>query len=33
MLKPLKAITTDIAKGLKADVVQLKCGDYMVIRV
>ena len=29
----LETITTDIAKGLKADVVQLKCGDYMVIKV
>lgn len=28
-----KEITVDIAKGLKADVVKLKCGDYMVIRV
>lgn len=29
----LKTLTLDIAKALKADVTQLKCGDYMVIRV
>ncbi|WP_339061741.1 capping complex subunit for YIEGIA [Tepidibacillus marianensis] len=28
-----KEITLDIAKALKADIVQLKTGDYMVIRV
>lgn len=26
-----KQLTTDIAKALKAEVVQLTCGDYMVI--
>ncbi|PFA62996.1 hypothetical protein CN378_18320 [Bacillus sp. AFS015802] len=29
----LKQMTVDIAKGLKADVVQLTNGDFMVIRV
>ncbi len=28
-----KALAQDIAKGLKADTVRLKCGDYMFIRV
>jgi len=28
-----KEITLDIAKAMKADIVQLKTGDYMVIRV
>ncbi|KHE72349.1 hypothetical protein [Halobacillus sp. BBL2006] len=28
-----KEMTVDIAKAMKADVVQLKNGDYMVIRV
>jgi len=28
-----KTITRDIAKSLKADITQLHCGDYMVIRV
>jgi hypothetical protein len=28
-----KTMTTDIAKALKADVVQLKSGDFLVIRV
>lgn len=28
-----KEMTVDIAKALKADVVQLKNGDYMIIRV
>lgn len=28
-----KSLTTDIAKGMKADVVQLKSGDYLVVRV
>lgn len=28
-----KKITVDIAKALKADIVKLKIGDYMVIRV
>ena len=29
----LKEMTVDIAKGLKADVVKLTNGDYMVIKV
>lgn len=28
-----KEMTVDIAKAMKADVVQLKNGDYMIIRV
>ncbi|MBT2729822.1 hypothetical protein J7E63_23455 [Bacillus sp. ISL-75] len=28
-----KTMTADIAKALKADVVRLKSGDYLVIRV
>lgn len=28
-----KTMTADIAKALKADVVQMKSGDYLVIRV
>ncbi|GBF12444.1 capping complex subunit for YIEGIA [Tepidibacillus sp. HK-1] len=28
-----KTLSVDIAKALKADIVQLKTGDYMVIRV
>ncbi|OEF99221.1 hypothetical protein BHF71_09525 [Vulcanibacillus modesticaldus] len=28
-----KMLTVDIAKALKADIVELKTGDYMVIRV
>ncbi|MCS1350927.1 capping complex subunit for YIEGIA [Mechercharimyces sp. CAU 1602] len=28
-----KLLTLDIAKAMKADVVQLKSGDYMVLRV
>ncbi|WP_338448583.1 hypothetical protein R4Z09_20500 [Niallia oryzisoli] len=28
-----KTLTADIAKALKADVVQMKSGDYLVIRV
>ncbi|MDC3414804.1 hypothetical protein NC797_14115 [Aquibacillus sp. 3ASR75-11] len=31
--KDANEMTVDIAKGLKADVVQLTNGDYMVIRV
>ncbi|TLS35432.1 capping complex subunit for YIEGIA [Pseudalkalibacillus caeni] len=31
--KDLKTMTRDIAKGLKADVVKLTNGDYMVIRI
>ncbi|KQC46055.1 MULTISPECIES: capping complex subunit for YIEGIA [Geobacillus] len=27
-----KQMTQDIAKSMKADVTQLKCGDYMVYR-
>ncbi|UJF33616.1 capping complex subunit for YIEGIA [Paenibacillus hexagrammi] len=27
-----KIITQDIAKSMKADITQLKCGDYMVYR-
>ncbi len=27
-----KAMTLDIARALKADVVQIKYGDYLVIR-
>jgi hypothetical protein len=26
-------LAQDIAKALKADIVKLKCGDYMVIRI
>ena len=29
----LKQMTVDIAKGLKADVVHMSNGDYLVIRV
>ncbi|RBP05562.1 hypothetical protein DET59_104282 [Rossellomorea aquimaris] len=29
----LKQMTVDIAKGLKADVIQMTNGDYLVIRV
>jgi hypothetical protein len=32
-LGELKQMTVDIAKGLKADVVQMTNGDYLVIRV
>ncbi|WP_027408457.1 capping complex subunit for YIEGIA [Anoxybacteroides tepidamans] len=28
-----KQITQDIAKSLKAEVTQLKCGDYLVYRI
>jgi len=28
-----KTMTTDLAKALKADVVQMKTGDYLLIRV
>ncbi|MEB3101733.1 capping complex subunit for YIEGIA [Ferviditalea candida] len=28
-----KAMTQDIAKAMKADVVQMKNGDYLVVRV
>lgn len=31
--KDAEALTVDIAKSLKADVVQMKSGDYLVIRV
>lgn len=30
-LEEQKQLTEDIAKAIKADVVQLTCGDYMVI--
>jgi SepF-like predicted cell division protein (DUF552 family) len=30
-LEEQKQLTEDIAKALKAEVVQLTCGDYMVI--
>lgn len=26
-------LAQDVAKGLKADMVRLKCGDYMIIRL
>jgi siroheme synthase len=29
----LKTMTVDIAKGMKADVIRLSNGDYMVIKV
>jgi hypothetical protein len=32
-LEDLKQMTVDIAKGLKADVVQMTNGDYLVIRI
>lgn len=32
-LEELKQMTVDIAKGLKADVVQMTNGDYLVIRI
>ncbi|MFI8684775.1 capping complex subunit for YIEGIA [Rossellomorea sp. NPDC077527] len=32
-LEELKQMTVDIAKGMKADVVQMTNGDYLVIRV
>ncbi|WP_425415777.1 capping complex subunit for YIEGIA [Orenia metallireducens] len=25
-------LTTDIAKAMKADIVELRCGDYIVIK-
>ncbi|EFV75089.1 MULTISPECIES: capping complex subunit for YIEGIA [Cytobacillus] len=28
-----KSLTVDIAKAMKADVVQMKSGDYLVLRV
>ncbi|MFC0477445.1 capping complex subunit for YIEGIA [Robertmurraya beringensis] len=28
-----EALTVDIAKAMKADVVQMKSGDYLVLRV
>lgn len=31
--KDAEALTVDIAKAMKADVVQLKSGDYLVLRV
>ncbi|MDF0727653.1 hypothetical protein PY093_13245 [Cytobacillus sp. S13-E01] len=31
--KDAEALTVDIAKAMKADVVQMKSGDYLVIRV
>jgi sugar phosphate isomerase/epimerase len=31
-LEEQKEISVDIAKAMKADTVQLHCGDYMVIR-
>lgn len=30
-LKEQKQLTEDIAKALRAEVVQLTCGDYMII--
>ncbi|OOM74188.1 hypothetical protein CLPUN_40700 [Clostridium puniceum] len=30
-LKEQKQLTNDISKALKAEVVQLTCGDYMII--
>ncbi|MGG4166289.1 hypothetical protein ABEW00_02225 [Rossellomorea vietnamensis] len=32
-LEELKEMTVDIAKGLKADVVQMTNGDYLIIRI
>ncbi|TMU87179.1 hypothetical protein FGG79_03325 [Bacillus sp. BHET2] len=32
-IEELKQMTVDIAKGMKADVVQMTNGDYLVIRV
>ncbi|WP_257474975.1 hypothetical protein [Bacillus sp. MCCB 382] len=32
-LDELKQMTVDIAKGLKADVVQMTNGDFLVIRI
>lgn len=32
-LEELKQMTVDIAKGLKADVVQMTNGDFLVIRI
>lgn len=29
----LKTMTQDIAKAMKADVVQMKSGDYLIVRV
>ena len=31
--KEAEALTVDIAKAMKADVVQMKSGDYLVLRV
>lgn len=31
--KDAEALTVDIAKALKADLVQMKSGDYLVIRL
>ena len=31
--KTAEALTVDIAKAMKADVVQMKSGDYLVLRV
>lgn len=31
--KHAEALTIDIAKAMKADVVQMKSGDYLVVRV
>ena len=31
--KDAEALTVDIAKAMKADVVQMKSGDYLVLRV
>lgn len=31
--KDAEALTVDIAKAMKADVVQMKSGDYLVIRI
>ena len=32
-IEELKQMTVDVAKGLKADVVHMTNGDYLVIRV
>ena len=31
--KEQEQLTKDIAKALKADVVKLQCGDYMILRI
>ncbi|AND42938.1 MAG: capping complex subunit for YIEGIA [Bacillota bacterium] len=31
--KDAESLTVDIAKAMKADVVQMKSGDYLVLRV